>query len=110
VLIGGERRPDSYRAIKDAFGLQELYWIEGKEHRSMNDFEPYISKPDVVIVLLAIRWSSHSFGGVRSFCDKYGKIFVRLPGGYNPNQVAAQIMIQASERLNGIDPRAVVKD
>lgn len=99
VLIGGERRPEGYRAIKEAFGLKELYWIEGKEHRSTSDFEPYIAKPDVAVVLLAIRWSSHSFGNVRDYCAQHNKPFVRLPGGYNPNQVAAQIMAQASGRL-----------
>jgi hypothetical protein len=48
----------------------------------------------VTTVLLAIRWSSHSYGEVRDFCEKHGKLFVRLPGGYNPNQVAHQILLQ----------------
>ena len=36
---------------------------------------------------------------MKNFCDRYGKPLIRLPGGYNSNQVAAQIMAQASERL-----------
>jgi hypothetical protein len=32
-------------------------------------------------------------------CDRYGKPFVRLPGGYNPDQVARQILEQVSGRL-----------
>ncbi len=99
VLIGGSRRPEHYEAIKDAFGLQELYWIETREHQSIDVFEPYIARPDVAVVILAIRWSSHSYGGVQAHCDRYGKPFVRLPGGYNPNQVAVQILSQCSERL-----------
>jgi hypothetical protein len=50
-------------------------------------------------VLLAIRWSSHSFGDVKRSCDRHGKPMVRLPGGYSPNQVAAQILAQCSGRL-----------
>ena len=45
-------------------------------------------------VLLAIRWSSHSYGDVKGICDKYGKEFFRLPAGYNPNQVAHQLLQQ----------------
>ena len=51
------------------------------------------------MVLLAIRWSSHSFGDVQEFCDRHGKLLVRLPSGYNPNQVAHQILAQVGHRL-----------
>ena len=51
------------------------------------------------VVLLAIRWSSHAFGDIKQFCDQHGKPLVRLPGGYSPNQVAAQIVMQAGEKL-----------
>ncbi len=59
-----------------------------------------MARPDVAVVVLAIRWSSHSFGEVREFCERHGKPLVRLPGGYNPNQVAMQIMSQCSGRLS----------
>ena len=64
-------------------------------------FEPYVARPEVALVLLAIRWSSHSFGDVKRFCDDHGKPMVRLPGGYGVNQVAAQILAQCGERLRG---------
>lgn len=99
VLIGGDHRPGASAALKDAFGLQDLVWIETREHQSIDGFEPYVARPDVAVVLLAIRWSSHSFADVKAFCDRHGKPLVRLPSGYNPNQVAAQIMAQCSERL-----------
>lgn len=99
VLIGGQRRPGSWQALKDALGLGELIWIETREHESIAGFEPYVARENVAVVLLAIRWASHSYGEVRTFCDLYGKPLVRLPGGYHPNQVAAQILAQCSERL-----------
>jgi hypothetical protein len=99
ALIGGHRRPASQEALKSAFQLQELIWIETREHESVASFEPYIARPEVAVVLLAIRWSSHSHGEAQAFCDRNGKPLVRLPGGYNPNQVAAQILDQCSGRL-----------
>ena len=60
----------------------------------------------MALVVLAIRWSSHSFGDVKGYCDQYGKPLVRLPAGYNPNQVAVQVLSQASfdgEALRFID-------
>jgi hypothetical protein len=101
VLIGGDKRPGAFEAIKSSLGLKDLIWIETRAHESFASFGPYVARPDVVAVLLAIRWSSHSYGEVKNFCDEYGKPLVRLPGGYNPNQVAAQIMLQASGRLRG---------
>lgn len=101
VLIGGDRRGDACQAIKDAFHLKELIWIETREHQSIDGFATFIARPDVAVVVLAIRWASHSYGEVREFCDRHGKPLVRLPGGYNTNQVAAQIMAQCSERLTG---------
>ncbi len=99
VLIGGNRRPDAYDMLKAALNLKELHWIETREHESFETFKPFVARPDVAVVLLAIRWSSHSFGDVKQFCDRYGKPMVRLPGGYNPNQVAAQIRAQCSRQL-----------
>jgi hypothetical protein len=99
VLIGGGRRPNALESLKASFGLKELYWIETREHQSIEGFESYVARPDVAVVLLAIRWSSHSFGEVRQFCDRHGKPLVRLQAGYHPNQVARQILTQCSERL-----------
>lgn len=99
LLIGGCCRPYSKEALEAAFGLRELIWLETSEHSSVSGFEPYVSRPDVALVLLAIRWSSHSFGEVAKYCERYGKPLVRLPSGYNPNQVAEQILRQQGDRL-----------
>lgn len=100
VLIGGERRPYAEDALKEAFQLREVHWLDNREHQSHYPFEPYVARPEVALVLLAIRWSSHGFGEVKDFCDKYGKPVVRLPRGYNPNQVAREILTQVGERLS----------
>ncbi len=99
IIIGGDRRAQAAEALEKAFHLSELIWIETRAHESVSGFEPFVARPEVAMVLLAIRWSSHSYGEVQDFCRTYGKPLVRLPGGYNPNQVAAQIHEQCSSRL-----------
>lgn len=99
VLIGGARRRESQATLRKALGLKDLIWIETKEHQSIESFEPVIARPDVALVLLAIRWSSHAFGEVRQFCIRHERPLVRLPGGYGVHQVAAQILSQCSDLL-----------
>ena len=100
VLIGGEGRRHAADALRDALGLSEVIWLEGRE-RSYVNFEPHVARPDVAVVLLAIRWSSHGFSDVKEFCDRYDKPLVHLPAGYGPNQVAYQVVTQVGDRLAG---------
>lgn len=104
LLIGGVRRPAAQRMLEKALRLQKLIWISTREHQSIRSFGPLIARSEVAVVLLAIRWSSHSFGEVLTFCEQYGKPLVRLPAGYSPNQVAAQVLAQCSERLGAAGP------
>ncbi len=99
VIIGGDRRPHAHSALRSALDLKDLIWIETREHESLDGFEPYVARDDVALVILAIRWASHSYGDVKTFCDRYGKPLLRLPGGYSPNQVAHQVVAQCAERL-----------
>ncbi len=99
LMIGGMRQPHAQTALTQAFNLSELVWFDAKEHGSNEFFRPSIARADVALVLLAIRWSSHSFGDVKADCDRLGKPLVRLPAGYNPQQVASQILAQCSDQL-----------
>jgi hypothetical protein len=99
VLIGGECRLQSQAALERELHLGELRWVTAAHHQSHYLFEPAIARPETAVVLLAVRWSSHSFENVKTLCDRYRKPFVRLPGGYNPNQVAAQILAQVGDTL-----------
>ncbi|MBN9521602.1 hypothetical protein J0H58_24305 [bacterium] len=99
VLIGGQARPVHKAALMRAFGLADVRWLVTPEHTSFTVFEPDIARPEVALVLLAIRWSNHDYDNVKEYCDAYGKPLVRLPGGYNANQVAYHILAQAGARL-----------
>ncbi len=102
LMIGGQRQRHAQAALASAFDLSELIWFDAKEHGSNEFFRPSIARNDVALVLLAIRWSSHSFGDVKVDCDRAGKPLVRLPAGYNPQQVAVQILTQCSDQLRRI--------
>ena len=99
VLIGGQCYPHARETLRTRLELKDVDWIDTREHQSVSSFESHVARPDVSVVLLLIRWSSHSFGDVNQFCEKHGKPLVRLPGGYNPNQVAMQIVQQCGVRL-----------
>jgi hypothetical protein len=97
TLIGGYERPASSKTIKEAFQLKELNWVRSEEHDSVDSFEPDVADPGVVLVILMIRWSSHSYAELQKFCAKHGKPLVRLPGGYGRNQIAHQVIAQCSK-------------
>jgi hypothetical protein len=99
VLIGGERRPETTRALTDAFGLSELTWYTLSDDPTLDQLERAISRPDVSVVVQLIRWSRHRHGEADEIADKHGKAFVRVPSGTNPNAIARAILDQASERL-----------
>ena len=94
LFVGGQVNQHAKRSLEQAFGLKELIWFETVEHKSLDIYEPYVIRPDVAVVFQAIRWSSHSYGDLSVICKRHGKMFVRLPAGYNPNQVAHQIVQQ----------------
>lgn len=96
VIIGGHCRHESRIALMSALGVSDINWIETRAHETTSQFEAAIARVEVKLVLLAIRWSSHSYGEVKSFCDKHKKKLVRLPRGYGVNQVAAEICNQCS--------------
>ncbi len=99
LMIGGEARLNAHKALEDALGVKDVIWLATNKHDSFKSFEPYVVRQDVAVVLLLLRWASHSFGNVADICRRYGKPLVRLPGGYGPNQVAMQILAQSGERL-----------
>ena len=101
VMIGGQRNPSAERKLQDAFGLKSFYWIETRKHQSLRGIESTIGRADVAAVALLIKLSSHSFGPqIQKHCQRLGTPLVRLKAGYNPNQVAKQILKQCGERLH----------
>lgn len=99
MIIGGEKRLRAEENLQEALGLKRVVWVTAYHHQSIYSFRPVVERDDVDLVCLLIRWSSHAFGDVKTFCDEMDKPLVRIPGGYNPKQMAHQILEQVGERL-----------
>jgi hypothetical protein len=100
VLVGGDRRESAEQALVEALGLKSVHWVSTQDQDGLESLESAASQADVALVLLAIRWSSHSYGDVKAICEKHQKPLVRLPGGFSVNQVASQVMAQTGGRLD----------
>lgn len=100
VVIGGLPRPDHARSLEEAFELSEAVWLLSREHNpDLSALEPPIARPDVVLVLLLIRWIRHALNDVADLCERHGKPMARIPGGYNPETLAPLILAQCGKRL-----------
>ncbi len=101
VIIGGERKSHAAERIQRAFGLSELDWLELTEHGKTAPIDPPIADPSTAVVWAVVRLTGHVHMDVAAdACRKYGRPFVRLPGGYNPSQIAARTIEQASEAFS----------
>lgn len=100
VVIGGLPRDQHARNFERVFELSELVWVHSRENNpDLAPLEPPIARADVACVLLLIRWIRHALGEVAKLCERHGKPLVRVPGGYNPETLAPQILSQAGKRL-----------
>lgn len=108
VLVGGEPRDYSRRAIEEAFELSELLWLDAPVHESTSRFEPYVARADVRLVAVIIKLSSHSFGELKDFARHYGKAFIFLTHGYNPEQIARSVLEQCSRQLESLSSAAEI--
>lgn len=99
LLIGGQARPFEKERLERDFELAELRWLSTRAHRSIQPLENAIRAADVALVIVAVRWSDHSFASLKQVADEADKPLVRLPRGYGTNQVAHEILGQVSEKL-----------
>jgi hypothetical protein len=102
LVIGGLSRPEHVENLCKAFELSEIVWPHTRENDArVAVFEPYIAREDVALVLLLIRWIRHGYGEVSTICERHDKPLVRVPAGYNADQLAALILEQCGRRLRG---------
>ncbi|HHN77305.1 MAG TPA: hypothetical protein ENK11_01345 [Phycisphaerales bacterium] len=105
VIIGGEKRPDAVERIKDAFELGELDWISITEHGSSEPMRAPIFRNDTRLVIVLIKLSGHlHIEDATRYAREAGVPLVRLPAGYNPEQIAEQVLSQAGDRLAAAEP------
>lgn len=97
LIVGGQDRPDSMANIERALACRVLHECPGP-HASLRYLADTVR--GVGIVLLLIRFASHSFKPqLTRFCRAADTPLVIVPAGYGVEQVATAIMDQASLRL-----------
>jgi hypothetical protein len=73
-----------------------------QHHQSLEaELLSQVRRPETAVVMTMTRFRSHQFGPqARAWCKEMGKVYVELPGGYGVEQVAHQVMLQASQELS----------
>lgn len=100
VVVGGEPRRDAIERLETAFALQRVEWVELVEHGPSEPLRAPIARPDTRVVVALVRLCGHlHVDEARRWARQCGKPLVMAPGGYNPEQLAEQILQQATERL-----------
>lgn len=100
VVIGGEPRRDAIERMIDAFELDGVEWPELTEHGSAEPMRAPISNPNTRLVVVIIKLTGHEHADrARDFAKQASVPLVHLPAGYNPEQIAAEALNQASSQL-----------
>ena len=99
AAFGGVPKPHVVERLRTAFSLADVRWEQTREHQSPAPFEAVVAQPDVELVLLFIRWCSHSFEDLKRYCEAHGKAYVRIPAGIHPNRIAHEVLSQVGDRL-----------
>lgn len=101
VLVGGYPREQQRRKIEQALGLAELRWVSVLHHQSLEEaLRNQFLRSETSVFFTMTRFRSHAIGPqMRQWCKQFGKVYVELPAGYGTEQVAHQVMEQASGQL-----------
>lgn len=98
VLIGGKPNREAAKQVEQALGVR-LNWIETRGNESYRDFKSDVEREKTFLVMILICRVRHGHGQVKGLCEKAQKHYVRLPRGYNPNQLAYEIRNQCGKVL-----------
>ncbi|MFT5049312.1 MAG: hypothetical protein ACI8QZ_000704 [Chlamydiales bacterium] len=104
ALFARREREPSKAALEEEFSLAALHWIELHEDETVEQaLEQEIVRPEVNLVLIAMRLPAPLYDFFKDLCIKHKKPFVRLPNGYGPGQVAQQVLRQIGRRLRPVE-------
>lgn len=99
VLVGGEIRQDAKARIEDAFRCR-VEWIAIREHASAEPIRAPATRSSTALVAGLVRLASHAhIDFAKEVAATVDKPFVFLPAGYNPEQIAHEVMEQVGRRV-----------
>lgn len=100
VMVGGEPRREAIDRMIDAFELESVSWPELSEHGTAEPMRAPIFSPNTKLVAVLIKLTGHEHAErAREFARLAEKPLVHMPAGYNPEQIASEVLNQASGQL-----------
>jgi len=99
VVLGGPLSNDAIERLRLAFSLKEIYLPCDSKGYSYKVARHAIARDDVALVLNLIRRTSHELKQAKRYCEQHDKLYISLPAGHHPNQVAVQILDQCGDKL-----------
>jgi hypothetical protein len=107
VIIGGVPRENAIRRLREAFQLANVEWVHLTEHGRGEPMRAPIFREETAAVLVLIKLTGHLHAEhAAEYARQAGKPCVLLKAGYNPEQVAEAMLMQAGVRLGQV-PDAV---
>lgn len=88
--------------LRRRFGLADLRWIAVEREDDLGpSLEAAVAAEDVDLVLIAVRLPAATYASFRRLCQERQRPFVRLPRGFEPDEVAYHVQRQVARRLRG---------
>lgn len=99
LLVGGQGTEADLEALRKAFCYSNVQWLHTQEGALYSDIKIKVEARQADVVVLLTRFIRHVTLNLVSDHKHSGRIYLRAPGGYNPEQIAHQLIEQASLRL-----------
>ena len=101
VVIGGVPRPHRIKALREGLGLEDLSWPETRRHEDFAKYEHEMRREEVTLLLFVVRIADHFYADrLRAIARERNIAMVHIKAGYSPEQVAKDIVEQASHILS----------
>lgn len=102
ATVFGESVDETAKAsLAEHLELRDVRWVVLPAQDVEPVLETEIANPDTDIVLIATRLPVDAYVTFKELCQHHEKPFVRLPSGYEPREVAHQVLRQIGRRLRG---------
>ncbi len=106
TLIAGQEDLPARDLLTKELELTQVRWVDLSKQGDGVDLDAEIRREEVDLVLIAERLSIPLYADFKRACLEHKTPFVRLPGGYEPGQVAQQVLRQVGRMLSPLESEA----
>ena len=100
-LVGMHQAADEgdFSELQKVFGPKSLKPIVVEDLDDVDAIRTLVEGVEADLILLRVRLGVDCYAALKEACAKKQLLFVRLPDGYDPEQVAKQVLRQVGWRL-----------